>query len=337
LSGKEWDQVFKDLVDNNVFYVNISGGEPTVHPDFIEILQSLRRHKLHFIMTTNGVFNKEKQDAFIEVKDLLIGLKISLDGSDYLSNGYIRRDINKNINKNQYELVLKNIYALKEKGIPITIATCLHKGNIDKMEEMLQIILEIHPVSWFISTISTSGRSLDNLDVFASDSEIPKDKWKEIKDVCHKNDIFVKFIDMPSVNSNKDDAIFYFQCPAARTFCEINSDGLVTPCPLARVNIPEDIIKFENIKERGIKEIWEGKPFRRFLKLSKQGCKGCRVKDKCDRCIPQSILWFKDATMPPPYCIQHAKELELNNIKILRKKLRKEMQKYKRGNYINLK
>ena len=52
LTGKEWDKVFEDLVQNNVFYVNISGGEPTVHPDFLEIIDSLKKYKLHFIITS---------------------------------------------------------------------------------------------------------------------------------------------------------------------------------------------------------------------------------------------------------------------------------------------
>jgi len=336
LTGEEWDKVFMDLVDNKVFYVNISGGEPTVHPDFINILKSLKNNKLHFIMTTNAIFNQEKLQAFIDAKEYLIGLKISLDGPDYLSNGYIRRDINKKINKEQFKLVLKNISLLKENGIPITISTCLHKGNVDKIDELLEIILKIHPVSWYISTISTSGRSLTNLDIFSSDSEIEKSKWKEVEEICKDNDIFVNFIDMPSVNSKKKDSIFYFQCPAARTFCEINSDGLVTPCPLARVNIPEKIIKFENIKDRSIKDIWRGEPFKKFLKLSSQGCDGCKARDKCDRCIPQSILWFKDHKMPPPYCIQNGKKLGLKNINILREKLKDQMKEYKRENYINI-
>jgi MoaA/NifB/PqqE/SkfB family radical SAM enzyme len=336
LTGREWDKVFEDLVNNEVFYINISGGEPTAHPDFVEILSSLKKRKLHFIMTTNGIFNEEKLKAFIDARDYLIGLKISLDGSDYRSNGYIRRDVNKEVNKKQYDLVLKNISLLKEKNIPITISTCIHKGNIGKIEELLELILKIEPVSWFISTISTSGRSLDNLDVFASESEISKSKWQKIREICNNKDIFVNFIDMPTVNSEHEESSFYFQCPAARSFCEINSDGLVTPCPLARVNIPEEIIKFENIKEKSIKEIWTGEAFNKFLKLSTQGCDGCKAKEKCDRCIPQSILWFGDPSNPPPYCIQNGDRLGLKNINILKGELKNQMKKYKRTNYIDI-
>ena len=337
LTGNEWDKVFADLVKNNIFYVNISGGEPTVHPDFIEILESLKRYQLHFIITTNGLFNEKVLNAFIEVKDLLIGIKISLDGPDYISNGYIRRNIKKEVSESDFNKTIRNLRALKKNGIPFTIATCIHKGNINRMDDLLKLVLDLKPVSWFISTISTSGRSFNNLDIFSSDSEIDKKEWDRIKDICNKNDIFVNFIDMPSANAIKNSNEIYYQCPAARSFCEINSDGLVSPCPLARVNIPPEFLKFENIKTKSIKEIWNGEPFKRFLELSEQGCRGCKVKEKCDRCVPQSILWFNNPEFPPPYCIQNGRNLGLDNVKDLKKLLKNKMIGYERDNYINIK
>ena len=337
LTGEEWDKVFEDLVKNNVFYINISGGEPTVHPDFLEIIESLKKHKLHFIITTNGLFSEKILKALIEVKDLLIGIKISLDGPDYISNGYIRRDIKKEINEGEYNRTLKNLQRLNENEIPFTIATCIHKGNINRMDDMLELILKLKPVSWYISTISTSGRSFDNLNIFASDSEVEKKKWQDIEKICEENDIFVNFIDMPFASATKDTQKFYYQCPAARSFCEINSDGLVSPCPLARVNIPSEFLKFENIREKSIKDIWDGKAFQKFLKLSAQGCKGCQSKDKCDRCIPQSVLWFSDPTLPPPHCIQNGKNLGLENLKDLETLLKTKMSDYDRDNYLNIK
>lgn len=336
LTGKEWDLVFQDLVKNNVFYVNISGGEPTVHPDFIEILDSLKKHKLHFIMTTNGLFSEKVLKKIIELEELLIGLKISLDGPDYISNGFIRRDVKKQINENEFNRTLANIYRLKEEKIPFTIATCIHKKNINRMDNMLALVLELKPISWYLSTISTSGRSFDNLEIFASDSELEKKEWDNIKKVCEENDIFVNYIDMPFASAKKQKRKFYYQCPAAKSFCEINSDGIVSPCPLARVNIPSEYLKFENIRDKSIREIWNGDAFSKFLTLSKQGCDGCNVKDKCDRCIPQSILWFGDHRFPPPHCVQNAKNLDLKHQKELENLLTEKMKEYDRKNYISI-
>lgn len=334
LTGAEWDHVFKDLVESNVFYVNISGGEPTQHSDFDEIIYSLRKRELHYILTTNGLCNAGCLESIISSKDMLIGLKISLDGPNAASHSYIRRDIHGEKNENHFFKTLSTIYQLKSKGVPVTIATCIHPENIYNMNEFLKLILDIKPISWYISTISLSGRALNNLESFSSESQIDVDEWLHIKSICEDNDIFVNFIDMPSIDKKKSEKILYYECPAANWFCEISSTGLVTPCPLARVAIKEDIICFENIRDKRIIDIWNGEPFNQFRALGKQGCDGCIAKDKCGRCIPQSIQWFDKPDLPPPFCIKHGQQLNLLNLDRLQNLLEKKMIYFNRENYI---
>ena len=80
LGVSEWGSVFRQLNDLGVFFVNIAGGEPTVHPEFPEIIEELVSLKMHFILTTNGMGSKRCSDAIVRAKDLILGLKISLDG-----------------------------------------------------------------------------------------------------------------------------------------------------------------------------------------------------------------------------------------------------------------
>ena len=40
-SFDDWKKVFNELIKNNIFYINISGGEPTQHPNFEKILEYL--------------------------------------------------------------------------------------------------------------------------------------------------------------------------------------------------------------------------------------------------------------------------------------------------------
>lgn len=334
LSGLEWEAVFSDLEKNGVFFINISGGEPTLHPDFISIIQSLVRHEIYFILTTNGVFNSKILNTIISAKNYLVGLKISLDGPDYLSHGFLRRDTTGNINTTFFRKTFENIEHLQKAQIPFSIATCIHKKNINRFEELLDIIIKIKPVSWFISAISIDGRSKDNLDIFASDTDVDMHVWEKIYKTCSENNIYVKFIDMPNVTRKQENDKFVYTCPAAKLFCEIYSDGQVSPCPLSRLNIPSHIISFENIKNKSIKDIWQGEAFTRFLELSNDGCEGCSLKSRCGRCIPQSFAWFNDHKMPAPYCITRGERLGLKNLKELKKQLYENALRLERFNYI---
>ncbi len=323
LTGKEWEKVFCDLEKNDIFFLNISGGEPTIHPNFSEIINSLIKHKMYFILTTNATFNKKILNDIISAKDYLIGLKVSLDGASHETHSFLRRDINGKANINFYNKTINNLKQLKKANIPFSIATCLHKRNINNLEEMLNLIIELSPISWFISTISIDGRSKENLDIFASEKEVPLIIWKKILQTCAKHNIYIKFIDMPTLNEkyNSNQKSIY-TCPAAKLFCEINSDGQVSPCPLSRLNIPQNIINFENIKDKSIKDIWNGDSFTKFLTLSNEGCDGCLLKSKCGRCIPQSYAWFNTHNKPTPYCISKGENLKLSNLPQLRQELK---------------
>lgn len=323
LSGQEWDAVFDDLDKNGVFFVNISGGEPTLHPDFIDILASLAKHKMYFILTTNGVFSEKILEAIISVKEFLVGIKISLDGSSAEAHSFLRRDCNGKANDYMFKKTLSTIKKLKKNSIPFSIATCLHKQNIHSLNDFLSLIIDLEPVSWYISTISVDGRSLDNSEIFVSDAEVSTNIWDNIVRICSENNIYVKFIDMPYASRSGKSKNFRYTCPAAKLFCEISSDGIVSPCPLARLNIPKSIIQFDNILNNNIRDIWNGQSFAKFLKLSKEGCDGCLLKANCGRCIPQSYAWFNTHNKPTPYCISNGENLGLSGLEELKQELNK--------------
>lgn len=55
LSGPKWSAIICDLA-KFVEEVRLTGGEPTHHPDFYEILESLRKMKIPFKIYTNGLW-----------------------------------------------------------------------------------------------------------------------------------------------------------------------------------------------------------------------------------------------------------------------------------------
>ena len=332
MNGAQWISIIKQLAENHVFFVNISGGEPTLHPDFCKILQEINKNKMLYLLTSNGLFSKKILNEIIKEKEYCLGIKISLDGIDEESFSFLRRDINGKENSKFLKIILKNISQLISEKIPITIATCLHPKNIYKLEQMKQFIIKLKPVNWFISTISLSGNAKDN-DIFVSESILPKDFWINLENDCRAAGITVSFVDMPSLIKSKNNRSIYFNCPAARTFCEIYSDGTVSPCPLCRIHIPEKDLKRENILRNSLQKIWKGKSFRKFRAMQHKGCKGCKMIKKCDRCIPQSYQWFNDSKYPPPYCVLEGKSLGLKGFEQLMSELRNIEKKFNRENY----
>ena len=334
LTGSDWDNIFKDLKNHNIFYLNISGGEPTCHKDFCKIVDSLIKYDLPFLLTTNGFFNNKILEKIIEAKDIILGVKISLDGYDYKTHGYIRKSITNEVNEDIFDITLHNIKKLIKNYVNVSIATCLHKGNAKNFTKMKNLILDLKPSCWYISTISLSGRAVNHNDLFASEKIHTKNYWLKLKSVCELNNIYVNFVDMPNLIKRKRNRDIYLSCPAARWFCEINSDGLVTPCPLSRVFVNDKYLVFDNIKNKNIKNIWNSQSFQKFREWQHSGCEGCKLSGSCDRCVPQSIQWLSDPLAPPPYCIMNGKSLRLKNIKCLKKKLKSNLEATNRRDYV---
>ncbi len=323
LSLNEWKSIFDQIIKNKVFYINISGGEPTVHPNFTEIISYLSEIGLHFIITTNGVFSKKIRDIIIKNKEYLIGIKVSLDGYNAESHCFLRRDKNNKADYRLFDITLKNILFFKKNKIPLTIATVIHKKNITNFKEFVKLIKKIDPISWFICPILPSGRGNINTQIKEDYYYFDRDFWNNIVEECNKNRINVKLVDLP-FDMKSESCIDYYECGGTLNFCEINSDGIVSPCTLARTIIPGQYIKFESLKEKSLKEIWNGKAFNKFRSYMTLGCEGCKAFDKCYKCIPQSFRYFKNGSSPTPYCIRNAKNLNLKMADYYKKELIKQ-------------
>ena len=119
LGLKDWKKVIDELVRCNIFYIVISGGEPTQSPIFKDFIGYLIKKGIYFILTTNGVFSKDIRDFIVKNRDYLISIKISLDGPDAESHGFIRLDSNEKYNSKIFDLTMDNLYFFKRKKIPL--------------------------------------------------------------------------------------------------------------------------------------------------------------------------------------------------------------------------
>jgi AdoMet-dependent heme synthase len=310
----EWKKVIDELIKNNVFYINISGGEPTQSPFFKEFIEYCSRVGMYFILTTNGLFSKETRSVILANKTHLIGLKISLDGHNKETHSLIRQNIK------SFDATMKNIKFFKRFKIPLTIATVLHSGNISTINKMMRLIKKINPISWFVSPIAHMGRAESNykkLNDYYSFYDLKF--WNDLEKKANKNKINIRFVDLPVTENDKKKN--YYTCSGAINFCEIDSNGLVTPCALAKVSIPKSVINFDNIKDKSLSKIWNGKSFNKFRSYMNRGCDGCKSLSRCNKCVAQSFKYFKNGYSPTPFCVRNHKNLKLTKHKLYKKVL----------------
>ncbi len=322
LNLEEWKKVIDDLVRCNVFYVVLSGGEPTQSPIFKDFVDQLIKKGIYFILTTNGVFSKNIRNFIVDRKDYLISIKISLDGPDSKSHGFLRLDSQEKYNQKIFDLTMKSINYFKKKKISLSIATVLHKENIKKMDEFQELIKKINPLNWFVSPIIPIGRGEKNRFISEFYEYFDNNFWESIAENGKNKKINVRLVDMPVEMEKK--GLSAYSCAAAINFCEIHSNGTVSPCTLSRIIIPKKFMKFENIRNKSLQEIWDGKIFNEFRSYMNLGCEGCKMLHKCNKCIAQSFRYFGNGKSPTPFCVKNGRVLGLEKFEKYKSRLNKE-------------
>jgi MoaA/NifB/PqqE/SkfB family radical SAM enzyme len=113
----------------NCSHLSFTGGEPTLHPKFSEIMEMLAENDLKFTMVTNGW---NFLDFYQNMKPYLTNIKkldFSLDGSTSEIH-----DLNRT--NGSYERVVQAIGICKYKGIPFGLRTAITKRNMHQLEEI---------------------------------------------------------------------------------------------------------------------------------------------------------------------------------------------------------
>jgi len=271
LSLNEWKRVIDDLAKNNIFYINLTGGEPTQYPDFRKLLEYINKKGLLITLTTNGIFPEETLNEIISNKEIILNVKISLDGYDPESNWFIRRS--PNLSKEElFSKIINTIEELKKEGIQVSISTVLHKKNLMCLEKLADLLIKLNINKWLLSPITYIGRAKINEEIldYKGLLYVLNNKIVSLEEKMKKHNIDLELVDFPIT---KEYSNFHFICGATTTFCEIDSDGLVSPCALSRIVLHKRIFPFENILDQSIYNIWNGNAFSIFRKLQTLGCK----------------------------------------------------------------
>lgn len=114
--------------------VRLTGGEPTRHPDFFDIVRKFQHENVYVSIATNGAFCKDIRDRLSELDN--VWLICSVDGNREIHNRY---------RPNTYDLIIENLKKIKETspGIRIRLTTVLTRENMGQMRELGEICIQV--------------------------------------------------------------------------------------------------------------------------------------------------------------------------------------------------
>ncbi|MDO7868477.1 mycofactocin radical SAM maturase [Nocardioides jiangxiensis] len=302
LSTEQAKAVIDELQRMQVFYVNIGGGEPTVRPDFWELLEYAVAHDVGVKFSTNGVRITPERARWLAASDY-VDVQISLDGATAEVNDAVR-------GRGSFDMAVRALQNLKDAGFRDSkISVVVTRENVRQLDEF-QALADRFGATLRITRLRPSGRGADvwdDLHPTAEDQRFLYD-WLVAKGegVLTGDSFFhlAAFGDaLPGLNL----------CGAGRVVCLIDPVGDVYACPFAI----HDTFKAGNLLEDGgFQQVWQQSALFTQLREPQSGgaCASCSAFDACrGGCMAAKFFTGLPLDGPDPECVKGNSEAALAN------------------------
>ncbi len=292
-------KLFLYLKNQNIIYVTISGGEPTLHPDFKNIINYLDNIELPYCLTTNGLFSNQLVNKIVESK-MLLSVKVSLDGITPLSHTFIRDP--KRRNKIIFLKTINTIKDLTNKNIFVTIGTLVHSKNYNQLLKFPEYLHKLGVNKWVIGPLLQKGRGHLNKTDIESNAifKLFCDGFSnKLNKLCDLYNIDLDISDFKRIDGKK----YVFECGGGIHYYHISVDKIAYPCPLIEYTKfkPDFSVKLTDPKR--VIFVWNSYQFKYWREQQIIGCPNCKLRSKCGRCPIQLDILNKNIYDDIDYCL----------------------------------
>jgi mycofactocin biosynthetic radical S-adenosylmethionine protein MftC len=302
LDTAECKAVIDELARLQVFYVNIGGGEPTIRPDFFELIDYCVAKGVGVKFSTNGSQIDTAAAQRLAGSDY-VDIQISLDGADRGTNDAVRGD-------GSWDMAIRamdNLAAANFGQFKISVVITRH--NVDQLDAFESLAAK-YGAELRLTRLRPSGRGADT--------------WDQLHPTNgQQRQLYNWLVQRPNVLTG--DSFFHLSalgeslpglnlCGAGRIVCLIDPIGDVYACPF----VIHDEFKAGNVRETGgFTDVWRASDL--FLELrepqSAGACASCGSFDACQGgCMAAKFFTGLPLDGPDPECVYGNADDELARI-----------------------
>ncbi|WP_424399040.1 mycofactocin radical SAM maturase [Mycobacterium uberis] len=301
LSTQQCKDIIDELERMQVFYVNIGGGEPTIRPDFWELVDCATAHHIGVKFSTNGVRITAEVAARLAASDY-VDVQISLDGATAEVNDAIR-------GAGSFAMAMRALENLAAEGFSdAKISVVVTRHNVDQLDAFATLASR-YGATLRITRLRPSGRGVD--------------VWEDLHPTAAQQ---IQLYDWLVANGERvltGDSFFHLSplgqpgtlgglslnmCGAGRVVCLIDPVGDVYACPFA----VHDRFLAGNVFTdsgfgTGFANVWKNAPlFRELCEPRSAGaCGSCGHYDSCrGGCMASKFFTGLPIDGPDPECVQ---------------------------------
>jgi mycofactocin radical SAM maturase len=292
LTTREAMGLVDELAAMQVFYVNIGGGEPTLRPDFAELVSYAVSRQVGVKFSTNGTTMTRARARRYAAMDY-VDIQISLDGASPASNDPVRGE-------GTYAMAVLAMERLADAGFgPFKVSVVVTRANAGELDQMLALTRRFG-AELRVTRLRPSGRGAA--------------VWNELRPTAEQlRDTHLFLTDHAEVLTG--DSFFHLGplgdqplaglnlCGAGRVVCLIDPVGDVYACPF--VMHPD--FKAGSIREPGgFAAVWRDSALLTGLREPVTGgaCNACASFGACHGgCMAAKFFTGLPMDGPDPECV----------------------------------
>jgi mycofactocin radical SAM maturase len=303
LSTAQCEAVIDELQRMQVFYVNVGGGEPTVRPDFWQLLSYAVDHQVGVKFSTNGIKITPERAQWLAATDY-VDVQVSLDGATPEVNDAVR-------GPGSFATATRALGNLAAAGFRDSkISVVATRYNVGQLEEF-KALADRFGATLRLTRLRPSGRGADvwnDLHPTAADQRVLYDWLLAAGEGVLTGDSFFHLAafgeSLPGLNL----------CGAGRVVCLIDPIGDVYACPFAI----HDSFRAGNVLDGGgFSQVWRESSLFTSLREPTSGgaCASCTFYDSCrGGCMAAKFFTGLPLDGPDPECVRGFGESALTDV-----------------------
>jgi heme b synthase len=290
--------------------VILTGGEPLLRGDILEIAAYGAAKGLRMALATNGTLVTEEIARRIKESGIL-RVSVSLDGPDARRHDRFRGV------PGAFAGALEGIEALKKAGLEFQVNTTVTRSNLADLQDMMSLAVRLGAAAWhvFLLVPTGRGREMAGEEIGAAEYEKTLEllhEWSrgcpiQIKPTCAPHYMRIARRaggdDAAGRESGHPLSAVTRGCLGGTAFCFISHTGQVQPCGYLEIDCG-------HLDRQEFGEIWRGSPV--FERLRKPGlyggkCGRCEFIRICGGCRARAYEKTGDYLAEEPCCIYSPK------------------------------
>jgi radical SAM protein with 4Fe4S-binding SPASM domain len=290
LSAEGWEQIMAKILPYT-HRLKLTGGEPTLHPDFDTIVELVANHKIPFTLLSNGRWRRpERLVQLLKRVPTLQGLLLSLHGPSPA-----RHEAFTGVT-GSFSETLSSIRMAREAGLPVSLSCVITHHNWLQVTEMAEMARGLGADGVVFNRYL--GHDVAGLTASAEELRSAVNTITGLRAAGHA----VKLGNcLPQCFAHTGQA----GCLAGLAFFTIDPWGKVRPCNHAPT-VAGDLL------QQSVEEIWHSPHMARWRSFVPSQCTDCSLAASCQGgCRAQALILgrdadplidgpFRPATMLPP-------------------------------------